>query len=69
MTVSVRVNGQAETLSAPTVAALLRAKAGGRIGPWVAVAINGTVVPRHDWESRRVEPGDEIEIVGPLSGG
>jgi len=69
MTIQVRVNGRAERLTSVTVAGLLGAKAGGRIGPWVAVAINGTVVPRRDWETRAVEPDDDIEIVGPLSGG
>jgi sulfur carrier protein len=69
MSVALRVNGEAQTLSAATVAELLRAKTGGRIGPWVAVAVNGTVVPRREWEDARLREGDDVEIVGPLSGG
>lgn len=69
MTPAIRVNGETQRLSAATVAELLRAKAGGRIGPWVAVAVNGVVVPRGEWESAKLRAGDEVEIVGPLSGG
>jgi len=69
MTIQVRINGQAERLGSLSIGELLASKTGGRIGPWVAVAINGMVVPRRDWATRTVEPGDDIEIVGPLSGG
>lgn len=69
MSVAVRVNGESQRLVAATVAELLQAKAKGRIGPWVAVALNGAVVPRAEWDAARLREGDEVEIVGPLSGG
>jgi sulfur carrier protein len=37
--------------------------------PGVAVAIGGQVVRRADWSSRRLEPGDVVEIVDAVQGG
>jgi sulfur carrier protein len=64
-----RVNGTIEAAEARTVAELLRRHG---IGPWtrfVAVAVNGAVVRREEWETRRLQPHDEIEIIKPLQGG
>jgi len=36
---------------------------------FVAVAINGVVVPRGRWDREPVKDGDEIEIVTPAPGG
>jgi thiamine biosynthesis protein ThiS len=35
----------------------------------VAVAINGEVVPKDQYESARVRPGDELEVVRMVGGG
>jgi sulfur carrier protein len=35
----------------------------------LAVAVNGTVVPRARWEETTLELGDAVEIVQPLRGG
>ena len=35
----------------------------------VAVAINGTVVPRGEWPSTRLGTGDEIEVIHAVQGG
>jgi sulfur carrier protein len=35
----------------------------------VAVAINGTVVPRAAWSSTRLSAGDQVEIVRARQGG
>ncbi len=35
----------------------------------VAVAINGDVVPKHDYASARVRDGDVLEIVRMVGGG
>ena len=64
----IRVNGQDEALSAPTVAALLRAR-GIERPRGVAVAVNGTVVPAAAWQATALAAGDEIEIVRPFGGG
>ncbi len=60
------VNGDRRALDAGTRIVDLVDPALGR---GVAVARNGEVVARGDWETVRVEPGDEIEIVRPIQGG
>ncbi|MGH6959366.1 MAG: sulfur carrier protein ThiS [Dongiaceae bacterium] len=65
----IRVNGQQEELTAATVLELLRAKGIDPSGRFVAVAVNGAVVPRRDWMTARVGADDNIEIVRPMSGG
>jgi sulfur carrier protein len=37
--------------------------------PGIAVAVNGRVVPRGEWNAHAVASGDEIEIVGAVQGG
>ena len=66
---SVRINGKDEPLAAATLAALLHDKAidSGRRG--IAVAVNGTVIPRAAWSQTPLRPGDRIEIVGARQGG
>jgi sulfur carrier protein len=68
-TTSIRVNGEEEPLSVPTLEALLTAKeiAPGRRG--VAVALNGSVVPRAHWAETRLAGGDVVEIVLAKQGG
>jgi sulfur carrier protein len=68
-TTSIRVNGEEEPLSVATLEALLTAKeiAPGRRG--VAVALNGSVVPRAHWAETRLAGGDVVEIVLAKQGG
>lgn len=68
MTGSIRVNGKDETLSVATVLELLRVRGIDPAARGIAVALNGAVLPRRDW-SAALKPGDDIEIVRPLSGG
>jgi len=35
----------------------------------IAVAINGTVVPRSQWAATRLSDGDDVEIVKIMQGG
>jgi len=35
----------------------------------LAVAVNDAVVPRAEWPSRRLQPGDVVEIVRATRGG
>lgn len=35
----------------------------------VAVARNGEVVPRAQWATTALQPGDEIDVVGAVQGG
>lgn len=66
---SIRVNGEEEPLSATTLEALLAAK---EIAPHmrgVAVALNGSVVPRARWADTSLASGDSVEIVLAKQGG
>lgn len=64
-----RVNGKVETEDAANVAELLRRRGIDPQARFLAVAVNGAVVPRADWTARALASGDEVEIVRPLQGG
>jgi sulfur carrier protein len=64
----IRVNGKSEPLVADTLAALLAEKVDtGQRG--IAVAVNGTVVPRAAWAQTPLRAGDSVEIVRARQGG
>jgi len=65
---TIRVNGKDEALAAATVAELLLAR-GIERPKGVAVALNGSVVPRTAWQETRLASGDVVEIVRPFGGG
>lgn len=50
----------------PALLARLDVPADGR---GVAVAVNGVIVPRAHWSEVRLEPGDEVDVVGAVHGG
>ena len=64
-----QVNGLEAEVSAITVAELLAAEGIDPATRFLAVAVNGAVVRRAEWASRRLAAGDDVEIVRPLSGG
>jgi sulfur carrier protein len=66
---SIRVNGEIERLSAATLTALLREKAIAPEAKGVAIAVNGTVVPRAAWPATKLSAGDQVEIVRARQGG
>ena len=66
---AIRVNGRDEPLSAATIARLLEKKDISPQMRGVAVARNGSVVPRSDWTTTPLRPGDVIEIVLARQGG
>jgi sulfur carrier protein len=66
--VHITVNGApAEVDEDLTVADLVRLRAAER--RQVAVARNGTVVPRAEWPDTRLVPGDTVELLAPVAGG
>lgn len=69
MGATIRINGEERRLEAATVAELLRAEGVDPARRGVAVALNGAVVPRGAWPAAALAPGDEVEIVKPVSGG
>jgi sulfur carrier protein len=64
-----QVNGLEAEVAATTVAELLAAQGIDPATRFLAVAVNGAVVRRAEWASRRLAAGDDVEIVRPLSGG
>lgn len=51
----------------PTIEALLSRK--GLTGESVVVAVDGEIVHREEWKSRRLREGDEVELVHAVAGG
>ena len=66
---SIRVNGQDEPLSVATLSALLEEKAVDTGQRGIAVALNGSVVPRAAWCDTVLRAGDSVEIVRARQGG
>jgi sulfur carrier protein len=64
-----RLNGQDEPLTAATLGALLAEKAVDTAQKGIAVALNGAVVPRAEWPTTPLNPGDSVEIVRARQGG
>lgn len=64
-----RINGSDETIAAATVAELLDQRGIEPTAKFLAVAVNGAIVPRTEWQRHALTAGDEIEIVRPFSGG
>jgi sulfur carrier protein len=67
---TIRVNGESEPLSEPcTLDALLAEKTADTLQRGIAVALNGSVVPRAAWCSTLLRAGDSVEIVRARQGG
>jgi sulfur carrier protein len=66
---AIRVNGETEPLVAATIETLLAEKAVDTAQRGIAVALNGTVVPRAAWRDTALKPGDSVEIVRARQGG
>jgi sulfur carrier protein len=69
MSDTIKINGEDRTIAASTVIELLAAEQVDSAAKFVAVAINGSVVPRRSWPDAQIKPGDDIEIVSPAPGG
>jgi sulfur carrier protein len=65
----IRVNGEEEALAAATLSALLADKAIDPSQRGIAIALNGSVVPRAAWPATPLRPGDCVEIVRARQGG
>ena len=66
------VNGEARHTEAADLAALFASEAEATgIGDarGVAMAVNGRVVRRRDWETTAIREGDRVEIVRAMQGG
>ncbi|HUC48771.1 MAG TPA: sulfur carrier protein ThiS [Xanthobacteraceae bacterium] len=67
---TIRVNGENEPLGAErTLDALLAEKTADTLQRGIAVALNGSVVPRAAWRATVLRAGDSVEIVRARQGG
>ena len=66
---SIHVNGELRETQAATLVQLLRQLELGETIAGVAVAVNGTIVPRGDWAGHTLRNGDRVEVVGAVQGG
>ncbi|MCB1721111.1 MAG: sulfur carrier protein ThiS [Rhodospirillales bacterium] len=62
------INGQPKSFTAPLNLYDVLAQE-EVIGMMIAVARNGTFVPKDDYAHIALEDGDDIEIVAPMQGG
>jgi len=63
------VNGRRAPVAAATIAELLAEQAVEMGQRGIAVALNGSVVPRSAWGETALSPGDSVEIVRAMQGG
>jgi sulfur carrier protein len=66
---ALRVNGEAAEIAAATIAELLAERGIDPGARFLAVAVNGAVIRRAEWNAAPLAAGDEVEIVRPLQGG
>ena len=69
MSATILVNGVEKAATATNIADLLRNENVDPAARFLAVAINGAVVPRSQWDGATINRGDNIEIVSPAPGG
>jgi thiazole synthase len=67
---TIELNGETVELSgAPTVAAAVEASGAEPSGSGLAVALDGEVVPRGEWEGTALREGQKVEVVAAIQGG
>ena len=69
MSCTISVNGKDQSSTVRTIAELSASEGVDQAAQFLAVAINGDVVPRSEWGAVKICPGDAIEIVTPAPGG
>lgn len=63
------VNGEARPLDVGSVAELLESMGVNAHTRGLAVALNGTLVPRGRWSVQSLNAGDQVEVVKAFAGG
>ena len=69
MSLDIKINGAARTVAASTIVEILREEGVDENARFVAVALNGSAVPRRNWAEMCLSAGDDVQIVKPVSGG
>lgn len=64
---TIRINQVAHEL--PISATLLDAISAAQVTPPFAAAVNLEFVPRHEHATRVLQPGDQVELIAPITGG
>jgi len=64
-----QLNGETTETSAATVSALIVEHGLDPAVPGIAVAVNGSVVPRARWGGHILAEGDEVELITAMQGG
>ncbi len=67
---TIELNGERVELDSATTVALAVKRVGAapeRAG--IAVAVDGEVVPRSEWERTELRDGQRVEVVGAIQGG
>lgn len=65
----VKINGKETTTDAITIHDLIRQKSPESGNKGIAIAINGSVVPKERWHEHHLNEEDVIEIVRATQGG
>lgn len=65
----ITVNGVSRSMPEQITVDRLVVELLGRDPAGIAVAVNGTVIPRTSWAQQTVSSGDSVEIVTALQGG
>jgi len=63
------VNGEPREREGATVAELLADLGVETSARGVAVAVDGEVIPRAEWDERRVNEGERVEALSAMQGG
>ena len=63
------VNGEPRERAGATIAELLSDLGVEDRARGVAVAVDGEVVPRSEWQETRLEPGQRVEVLRAAQGG
>jgi sulfur carrier protein len=63
------VNGEPRERAGATVADLLADLGVETSARGVAVAVDGEVIPRAEWDERRVNEGERVEALSAMQGG
>jgi sulfur carrier protein len=67
---TVTLNGEARRLpDPPTVRTAVREAGVAEEGRGVAVAVDGEVVPRRQWEGLELREGQQVEVLQAVQGG
>jgi sulfur carrier protein len=68
--VTIEINGEARELApGATLAEAVRTAGAPEDGRGVAVAVDGEVVPRGDWQGTALREGQRVEVLHAVQGG